>query len=147
MRKRPVYNKSKLPDHRRFIRKTRKTSLSMKEQGAKNYCASCPLGKNVKDCNCYWICDSKYHYTDKYPNKAKKKANVKLLNVDLGTRTSKYALVFGYKVYLNDKSVYKLILEYSEDLKENSFSNSDQEYLSKLDEKSLTLHRVNIFYE
>lgn len=65
---------------------------------------------------------------------------MKLLNVDLKTRTSEYELVFGYEVCLDDKSVYELISKYSKESKENSSSNSDKEYSLRFDKESLTLH-------
>lgn len=77
---------------------------------------------------------------DECQNKAKRKVSVKLLIVDLGTRTSKYKLIFGYEVYSNDELIYELISEYSKDLEENSSNDSDEEYSSIVNEKSLTFH-------
>lgn len=77
-RKQPIYNKTKLPDHKRFIRKV--TTI---ERGERKFCATCPLQKNTKDSNCCWICGNKDHYVDKCLNKSKKKMSLKFLNMNL----------------------------------------------------------------
>lgn len=117
----------------------------VKERGAKKYYATCPFRKNTKDRNYCQICGSTDHYVDKCPNKAKKKASVKLLNVDLTTRTFEYKFIFRYEVNLDDKSIYELISKYSEESKDNLSTIYDEEYSSSFYKESATLYRLNIF--
>lgn len=91
MRKKSIYNKSNLPNHGRFIRKTRKTLLTMKEREAKKHCATCPSAKVQKIVTVTGYMAAQNTIQINVLIRPKRK-------LDISTRTSEYEPVLGYEI-------------------------------------------------